>query len=443
LKVGDRLTVRVNALAYGGDGVGRVGDFVIFVSGGLPEEECRVTLTEVHKRYARAEVETVLQPSPDRVLPPCPVFGVCGGCQWQMLSYSAQLEAKRRLVREVLERVGGIPEPDVEPVFDMDRPWRFRNKAQFPVDGKNGLLAVGYYRKGTHDLVEFDSCLIQDPSLDRFRQIFKAMWQTHNLPVYHERSRAPGLRHLVARAGRGTGEVLAILVINKGHVPDSLVSEAKKALPELVGIVLNFNSRPGNVILGERFLTLWGRDYLYETIGPLRLRISAGSFFQTNTRQTGALYQQVREMAGLSGRERVLDLYSGVGGIALFLAPEAESVLGIEEEGSAFRDACKNAALNKIGNIRFLAGRVERQKDALMDADVVIVDPPRSGCSPEALSALARSQARRMVYVSCNPTTLARDIKFLKGKGFRLTRVVPVDLFPQSFHIEAVARLDR
>jgi 23S rRNA (uracil1939-C5)-methyltransferase len=219
--------------------------------------------------------------------------------------------------------------------------------------------------------------------------------------------------------------------------------EAKKALPGLVGIVLNFNSRPGNVILGERFLTLWGRDYLYETIGPLRLRISAGSFFQTNTRQTGVLYQQVREMAGLSGRERVLDLYSGVGGIAFFLAPEAESVLGIEEEGSAFRDACKNAALNKIGNIRFLPGRVERQKDALMDADVVIVDPPRSGCSPEALSALARSQARRMVYVSCNPTTLARDVKFLNGKGFRPARVVPVDLFPHSYHIEVVVRLDR
>jgi 23S rRNA (uracil1939-C5)-methyltransferase len=433
----------VNDLAYGGDGVGRVGDFVVFVSGGLPEEECRVTLTEVHKRYARAEVETVLQPSPDRVFPPCPVFGVCGGCQWQMLAYYAQLEAKRRLVRETLERVGGIPEPDVESVFAMDEPWRFRNKAQFPVAGKNGSLAVGYYRKGTHDLVEFESCLIQDPSLDRFRQTFKALWQTHNLPVYHERSRAPGLRHLVARAGRGTGEVLAILVINKGQVPDSLVLEAKKALPGLVGIVLNINSRPGNVILGERFLTLWGRDYLYENIGSLRLRISAGSFFQTNTRQTGVLYQQVREMAGLSGRERVLDLYSGVGGIALLLAPEAESVLGIEEESSAFRDACKNAALNKIGNIRFLPGRVERQKDALMDADVVIVDPPRSGCSPEALSALARSQARRMVYVSCNPTTLARDVKFLNEKGFRLARVVPVDLFPQSFHIEAVARLDR
>ncbi len=443
MKVGDRLTLRVNALAQGGDGVGRVRDFVVFVSGGLPEEECRVTLTEVHKHYAWAEVEEVLGPSRDRVCPPCTVFGVCGGCQWQMLSYPAQLEAKRNLIREALQRVGGVQKPDVAPVLGMEEPWRFRNKAQLPVVVKKGKLVAGYYRRGTHDPVEFESCLIQDPALDCFRQIFKALWQRHNLPVYHERTRAPGLRHLVARAGRGTGEVLAILVINKGKVPDSLVLEAKKALPGLVGIVLNFNSRPGNVILGERFLTLWGRDYLYETIGSLRLRISAGSFFQTNTRQTGALYQQVREMAGLSGRERVLDLYSGVGGIALFIAPEAGSVLGIEEEGSAFRDACKNAALNKIGNIRFLPGRVERQKEALMDADVVIVDPPRSGCSPEALSALARSQARRMVYVSCNPATLARDVKFLGVKGFRLTRVVPVDLFPQSFHIEAVARLDR
>ncbi len=443
MKVGNRLTLRVNSLAFEGDGVGRSGDFVVFASGVLPGEECRVRLTEVRKHYARAEVEEVLGPSRDRVSPPCPVFGVCGGCQWQMLSYPAQLEAKRSLVREALQRVGGIREPDVAPVLGMEEPWRFRNKAQFPVVVKAGKFAVGYYRRGTHDLVEFESCLIQDPALDRFRQTFKALWQRHNLPVYHERSRAPGLRHLVARTGRGSGEVLAILVITKGKVPDSLVREAKEALPGLVGIVLNFNSRPGNVILGERFLTLWGRDYLYETIGPLSLRISAGSFFQTNTPQIGALYKQVREMAGLSGRERVLDLYSGVGGIALFLAPEAESVLGIEEEGSAFRDACKNSSLNKIGNVRFLPGRVERQKDALMDADVVIVDPPRSGCSPEALSALARSQARRLIYVSCNPTTLARDLKVLVGEGFRLTRIVPVDLFPHSFHIEAVTRLDR
>lgn len=443
MKVGNRLTLRVDSLAFGGDGVGRSGEFVVFASGGLPGEDCRVSLTEVRKHYARAEVETVLKPSSERVSPPCPVFGVCGGCQWQMLSYPAQLKVKRLLVREALQRVGGIQEPDVAPVLGMEEPWRFRNKAQYPVAGKDGKLSVGYYRRGTHDVVEFSSCLIQDPALDRFRGTFKALWHAHHLPVYKERSRIPGLRHLLARAGKGTGEVLAILVINKGQIPDALVQETRKALPELVGIVLNFNSRPGNVILGERFLTLWGRDFLYETIGPLRLRISAGSFFQTNTQQTGVLYQQVKEMAGLSGWERVLDLYSGVGGIALYLAPEAESVLGIEEEGSAFRDACENAARSKIRNVRFLPGRVERQKDSLMDSDVVIVDPPRSGCSPETLSALARSRARRMVYVSCNPTTLARDIRFLAGKGFRLARVVPVDLFPQSFHIEAVAQLER
>jgi 23S rRNA (uracil1939-C5)-methyltransferase len=443
VRVGNKLTLRVDALAFGGDGVGRSGEFVVFASGGLPGEECRVSLTEVRKHFARAEVETVIKPSSDRVSPPCPVFGVCGGCQWQMLSYPAQLAVKRSLVREALQRVGGIPEPDVAPVLGMEEPWRFRNKAQFPAVVKDGKFAVGYYRRASHDLVEFESCLIQDTALDRFRQTFKALWEAHRLPVYNERSRSPGLRHLVARAGKGTGEVLAILVMNKGKVPDALVQEARKALPELVGIVLNINSRPGNVVLGERFLTLWGRDYLYETIGPLRLKVSAGSFFQTNTQQTGVLYQQVRELAGLSGRERVLDLYSGVGGIALYLAPLAESVLGIEEEGSAFRDACENAKLNGIRNTRFLSGRVERQKDALMDSDVVIVDPPRSGCSPEALSALARSRARRMVYVSCNPVTLARDVKFLSGKRFRLTRVVPVDLFPQSFHIEAVARLER
>jgi 23S rRNA (uracil1939-C5)-methyltransferase len=443
LKIGDRLTLRVNALAYGGDGVGRVGDFVVFVSGGLPEEECRVTLTEVHKRYARAEVETVLQPSPDRVLPPCPVFGVCGGCQWQMLSYSAQLEAKRRLVREVLERVGGLPEPDVEPVFAMDGPWRFRNKAQFPVDGKNGLLAVGYYRKGTHDLVEFESCLIQDPSLDRFRKAFKAFWQAHGLPVYSETSRTPGLRHLVGRVGQGSGELLVIPVVSRGLVPESLILEARKTLPEMVGIVLNLNPGPGNVILGERFILLWGRDCVYVTIGPLRLRINAGSFFQTNTRQTEVLYRQVEEMAGLTGRERVLDLYSGVGGIALFLAPFAESVLAIEESIFAYRDACENAKGNGIKNVEFISGKAEKHLDKLREADVVILDPPRSGARTEVLQALVRSQARRLVYVSCNPATLARDLKILIPGGYQLNRVVPVDLFPHSYHIEVVVRLDR
>jgi 23S rRNA (uracil1939-C5)-methyltransferase len=443
MKVGDLLSLPVSSLAYGGDVVGRMGDFVVFVSGGLPGEECRVGLREVHRHYALAEVEAITTSSPDRVVPPCPVFGACGGCQWQMLSYPAQLRAKSQLVTEALERIGGLKDPQVEPTVGMDDPWRFRNKAQFPVSSRDGKVAMGYYRRGTHEVVEFEACAIQGPALDRVRNAFKALWETHRLPVYDERSRAPGLRHIVARVGQGTGEVLVMLVLSRGSVPAHLIEEARKALPEMVGLALNHNSRPGNVILGERFTLLWGRGHFFETIAPLRLKVSAGSFFQTNSRQTEALYRKASEMAGLSGRERVVDLYSGVGGIALFLAPQAQSVLGIEEVTQAHRDACENKALNRIRNVEFRCGRAEQHLYVLGKAEVLIADPPRSGCSMKVLSAIARSEIRRLVYVSCNPTTLARDIQFLCSQGFRLSRVVPVDLFPHSFHVETVARLDR
>lgn len=443
MKPGDRLTLRLDALAYGGDAVGRWKDFVVFVSGGLPGEECRAVLREVHKHYARAEVAEVLVSSPDRIPPPCPAFGACGGCQWQMLSYPAQLEAKRTLVQEALEHGGGIPKAKVEAAVGMDDPWRFRNKAQFPVSSREGRVAVGYYRRGTHEVIEFDACAIQEPGLDRIRTVFKSIVRKQGLPVYDDRSRSPGLRHLVARTGRETGELLAIPVLSRGGLPAAAVEEVRRALPDLVGLVLNLNPKPGNVVLGQRTTTLWGRDFLEERIGPLRLRVSAGSFFQTNSRQTEVLYRKVSELAGLSGRERVVDLYSGVGGIALFLAPQAHSVLGIEEVTPAHRDACENKALNRIQNVEFRCGRAEQHLYVLGKAEVLIVDPPRSGCSPKVLSALARSEIRRLVYVSCNPMTLARDLQALLPRGFRVTRVVPVDLFPHSFHIETVVRLDR
>ena len=448
VQVGERHPVRIEDLDTAGDGVGRVNQLVVFVPGTVPGDEALVEVTAVEKRHARGRLIRLLAPSPDRVVPPCPVADRCGGCQLQALAYPAQLRWKERRVREALRRIGGLDGVPVLPVRGMQEPWRYRNKAQYPLAAVNGHIAMGFYARGTHAIVEADDCLIQDPLNVEVAALARSLLARYGVPIYDETTGEGVVRHVVVRASRWHRTAMVVLVTNGPQLPhrDAIV-QGLAAHPRVASVVQNINPRRTNVIFGDETRVLWGEAHLEDRIGPVRFLISPRSFFQVNGVQVEVLYEQVRRDAGLMGSERVLDAYCGVGTIALYLARDAREVVGIESVPEAVADAERNARHNAIANARFHVGLVE---DVLPDLvqqgqrfDVAILDPPRRGCEPAVLEALARAAVPRLVYVSCHPESLARDLARLSALGYDTEQVQPVDMFPMTTHVESVARLRR
>jgi 23S rRNA (uracil1939-C5)-methyltransferase len=445
---GDTIELAVDDLAFGGDGVGRADGYVMFVRGGLPGDRLRVRVTEARGRYGRATIESVVTPSPDRVEAPCPYFGHCGGCRLQHLAYPAQLAFKARQVHECLTRLGGLPPFELRPIVAAPEPYGYRNKMEFTIAEPGPVL--GLHAAERYDVVlDIERCLLQSDTMNALLDEFRREVRSRGLSVWDPQSERGLLRFLTVREGRGTGQAMVNIVASAPDIEAlAPVAERLRArVPATIGVLLNVNDRKASVAVGSEEHLLLGRDHLTELLDGVAFQVSANSFFQTNTVQAERLFAIVAEACALDGRDTVLDLYSGTGAISLLLARRAARVYGIEVSAAAVGDAIRNAQANGIDNCTFMTGEVRHVLPGLTSegvrASVVVADPPRAGFHPKALAALGTLAPARIVYVSCNPATLARDVGDLARRGYRLEWVQPVDMFPQTPHIEAVARLSR
>ncbi|MEB3329843.1 MAG: 23S rRNA (uracil(1939)-C(5))-methyltransferase RlmD [Candidatus Sericytochromatia bacterium] len=458
LRPGDRVRLEVEALVGGGEGLGRTDGMAVFVPLSVPGDVVEARVISTKPGYARALVEAVVQPSPDRVQPPCPVFGRCGGCQWQVVAADAQLRWKTALVAEALTRLGGLEAASVlRPCLPSPEPWHYRNKVHWAVTRDAEGWRVGLYEPRSHAIVEAEACAIQHPLLTRAQDAVRALLTEFDPPPYDEQRGTGFLRSAFAKVGHRTGEVMLGLVARKPELrrEKEWIAAARRLLPELTTFVLNVNPGSGNKLLGAETRTLFGPGAIVESLGAgLRLTISPLSFFQVNGAAVEVLYEEVVRACDLPGEPaaegpRWVDAYGGTGAIALYLAARgAGHVTGLEVVGAATADARANAAANGLaGRTTFHTGRVETLLPGLIARgerpDGVVLDPPRKGCEPAVLEALLAAAPRRVVYVSCNPATLARDLRVLVAGGYRLTHVQPVDMFPQTSHVECVARLER
>ncbi|GGB67178.1 23S rRNA (uracil(1939)-C(5))-methyltransferase RlmD [Fictibacillus barbaricus] len=435
-------------LTHEGAGVARVNGFTLFIPNTLPGERAKIKVVGVKKGFGFGRLEELMEPSPERVDPLCPIYKWCGGCQLQHLSYEGQLEYKRKQVEDVLTRIGKLENVPVLPTLGMgEEPWRYRNKAQVPVGERDGRIITGFYQKRSHEIVEMDSCIITGDTNDDAVQAVKEIVNKYNISAYDEHKHKGILRHIIARYGKTTGDLMIVLVTNGKDLPQrkKIIEDIREALPEIKSIVQNVNTKRTNVIFGDETRVLWGAEYIYDFIGDIKFAISARSFYQINPDQTKVLYDQALKYAELNGDETVIDAYCGIGTISLFLAQKAKKVYGVEIVPEAIEDARRNAELNNITNAEFAVGKSEEVipewKKQGISPDVIVVDPPRKGCDEELLKTIIEMKPKRVVYVSCNPSTLARDLRILEDGGFKTVEVQPVDMFPQTTHCEAVAKL--
>jgi len=450
---GDRLLLEIESLAAEGDGVGRHGGLAVFVPQTAPGDRVEVVVTEAAARFARARLIDVRRPGPDRAVPPCPVYLECGGCNWQHLTYPAQLTWKRSIVVEALRRLGHVADPEavVRPTLPADPPWRYRHKLAVPFAPPlrpGGPPQAGFYAARSHRIIAFEACAIQHPQLDLALAAARRLAVALEVPIYDEHTRRGDLRHLVGRVSHSTGELLLCLVTAHRAAPwaAAMAAGLRQALPACVGVVQNVNSAPGNAILGRQTFALAGRDHLLEHLEGLSFLVSAESFFQVSPVQAAALYRTALGQAGLHRGDRVFDLYAGVGTISLLLARSGAAVEAVEEVPAAVEDGRRNATANGL-HVHFHCGPAETVLPALvgrgLSAAVVVLDPPRKGAAAPVLEAIAAARPRRVVYVSCNPATLARDVELLAAGGYALREVQPVDMFPQTAHVECSALLVR
>ncbi|EHB62616.1 23S rRNA (uracil(1939)-C(5))-methyltransferase RlmD [Paenibacillus lactis] len=512
----DEVILEIIGMTHEGEGVGRVEGFTLFVQGALPGEKVRAKVLKTKKQYGYAKLLELVDRSQHRIAPPCPIYDQCGGCQLQHMDYTAQLEWKRQLVIDNLERIGKLrvvregsgvegaspaaggmsgqadaasagqnssdreaqvsadknnrtglhqepgdgiistglhdePGADiiVRPTLGMNEPWRYRNKSQVPIGVTEGGLIGGFYARGSHRIVDMETCLIQHEQNDEVVRRVKAIGRRLGITAYDEESGQGLLRHVVVKIGFATGEMMIVLVTNGERIPrmNEWITAIREELPAVVSVCQNINTRKTNVIFGDVTRVLWGREVIHDYIGDVKFAISARSFYQVNPAQTEVLYGKTVEYAGLTGEETVIDAYCGIGTISLFLAQHAKKVYGVEIVKEAIEDARANAELNGMAHVEFEVGASEdvipRWKEQGIEADVIVVDPPRKGCDPRLLETILQMKPERVVYVSCNPSTLARDLRVLEDGGYRTVEVTPVDMFPHTVHVECCVSLVR
>ncbi|WP_209124809.1 23S rRNA (uracil(1939)-C(5))-methyltransferase RlmD [Alkalihalobacillus sp. BA299] len=435
-------------LTHEGAAVAKINGYTLFVPKALPGERGIVKVIKVNKGYGFGRLMERIETSEHRAEPPCPVYQQCGGCQLQHLNYDAQLLQKQKMVKDVLERIGKITKIPIHPTLGMNDPWRYRNKAQVPVATREGGLVAGFYQERTHHIIDMDECLIQQEANDRVVQVVKDIANQLQISGYDEKAHKGTLRHVVARYGLVTKEVMVVLVTRTAELPhkEQLIKQIKERLPEVKSIVHNINRKKTNVIFGDQTTVLWGEEYIYDFIGDIKFAISARSFYQVNPEQTKVLYNKALEYAELTSSDIVIDAYCGIGTISLFLAQKAKHVYGVEIVPQAIDDAKRNAKLNHINNVDFAVGEAEKVIPWWyaqgIRADVIVVDPPRKGCDQALLNTIIQMKPKRVVYVSCNPATLARDLRVLEDGGYQTKQVQPVDMFPHTMHVESVAVLE-
>lgn len=438
--------VEITGFGSEGEGVAKVQDFTIFIPRAIKGEKCKIKVIKVNKSFAFGKLLEVIEASPYREEPICSIYSQCGGCQIQHLSYEGQLEFKRQKVQEIMKRIGKI-DVEVMPVMGMENPYRYRNKVQLPVSRENEEISIGFYAQRTHRIINIDKCHIQEEIGDRVIFIAKEWIKKYNIETYNEESHKGIVRHIMIRKAFRTGEVMVVIVTRGEELPykNEFVDMMIKNIPGLVSVVQNINKDKTNVVLGLKNKTLWGKDTIVDYIGKYKFNISPLSFFQVNPVQTEILYGKALEYAGLTGEEIVFDAYCGTGTISLFLSEKAKKVYGVEIIPEAIENAKINAVENGVSNAEFIVGKSEEVIPELLNrgivADVVVVDPPRKGCEKSLLEAIAKSKPKRIVYVSCDPATLARDLGILEELGYKTVKVQPVDMFPMSNHVETVIQL--
>lgn len=445
---GRMYDIAVRDLGIHGEGIGETEGFTVFVPGALPGETVQARIDTVKKSYALGTLSAVKEASPYRTEPVCPAYRRCGGCQISHLTYEGQLLAKRRRVMDTISRIAGESPELVRPVMAAPHPFGYRNKMMIPVRSRNGRAEAGYYALGSHDIAPVSSCAIQQEGNNRLLQAALAIMNRYGITGYNEKTRRGAIRHIMGRTGE-KGSLMAVIITATKTLPhkEDWIRDLRKALPEMVSLYHNVQSRPGSIVLGPVLHHIWGEETLKETLCGLHFRVSPYSFFQVNQEQAQALYDKAIECCDLKGTEEVIDAYCGTGTISLCLARKAAHVTGIEVVEAAIKDARKNARKNGIANADFLIGDAGKVMPALyrkrVRPDVIVCDPVRAGCGETVLDVAAGMNPKKIVYVSCNPATLARDISRLRRHGYRLRLVQPVDMFPQTMHIECVALLMR
>jgi len=436
---------------YEGEGIAKIDNkYPIFIEGALKGEKVKVRIVKVNKNFAYGKLMEVLEVSEERVNPPCAIYKRCGGCKLQHASYKAQLDFKWDRVKDCVSKIGKLDPSIVKYPLGMEEPWRYRNKVQLPIGLINGEVKIGFFAPRSHDIIDMESCLIQDEIGDKVVKLTREWIEKFNIRPYNvdgEYDEKGIVRHIMIRRGFTTNEVMVVLVTNGENLPhkEEFVDLMVKNIPGIKSVIQNINSKKTNVILGLESKTLWGEDTISDYIGDFRFNISPLSFFQVNPTQTEVLYGKALEYANLTGNEEVFDAYCGTGTITLFLSKKAKKVYGVEIIPQAIDNAWINAKENKVENVEFFVGESEVVIPDLINkgvkADVVVVDPPRKGCDKKLLDAITNIDAKKIVYVSCDSSTLGRDLKVLEENGYKTLEVQPVDMFPNTAHIENVALL--
>lgn len=436
---------------YEGEGIAKIDNkYPIFIEGALKGEKVKVRIVKVNKNFAYGKLMEVLEASEERVNPPCAIYKRCGGCKLQHASYKAQLDFKWDRVKDCVSKIGKLDSSIVKYPLGMENPWRYRNKVQLPIGLINGEVKIGFFAPRSHDIIDMESCLIQDEIGDKVVKLTREWIEKFNIRPYNvdgEYDEKGIVRHIMIRRGFTTNEVMIVLVTNGEKLPhkEEFVDLMVKNIPGIKSVIQNINSKKTNVILGLESKTLWGEDTISDYIGDFRFNISPLSFFQVNPTQTEVLYGKALEYANLTGNEEVFDAYCGTGTITLFLSQKAKKVYGVEIIPQAIDNAWINAKENKVENVEFFVGESEVVIPDLINkgvkADVVVVDPPRKGCDKKLLDAITNIDAKKIVYVSCDPSTLGRDLQVLEENGYKTLEVQPVDMFPNTSHVENVAKL--
>ena len=459
-KKDDCVTLHIEDIGTGGEGIGKADGFTFFVKDAIVGDVIEAKIMKLKKNYGYARLMKVLTPSKDRVEPKCPVARQCGGCQIQEMRYEAQLAFKQKMVQNNLERIGGLSDFEMYPVIGMETPYAYRNKAQFPVgEDKDGNIVIGFYAGRTHHIVEQTDCCIGAPENGEVLRKVKAYMQKNQIRPYNEEHHSGIVRHILIRTGYHTKEIMVCLIVNAAKASclknAEQLTESLREMDGMTSVMVNFNTEKTNVILGKKSEVLWGQPYIEDFIGDVKYQISPQSFFQVNPMQTEKLYAKALEYAGLTGNETVWDLYCGIGTISLFLAKNARKVYGVEIVPQAIEDAKHNAEINEITNAEFFVGKAEEvlpeyYADYAKEhpgeharADVIVVDPPRKGCERSVLDTMVQMEPERIVYVSCDSATLARDVKYLRENGYEIRKVKATDMFPMSVHVETVCLLSR
>ena len=450
MKKDDLIDIIIEDIGSDGAGVGKADGFTLFVKDTIPGDRAKVKIMKMKKRYGYARLMELITPSPDRVQPPCPVARQCGGCQIQAMAYEKQLAFKANKVKNNLQRIGGL-NPDsfeMEPICGMEQPFGYRNKAQFPIGrDKNGKIVAGFYAGRTHSIIANTNCSLGVPQNEQILKKVISWMETCHIEPYDETNGQGLVRHVLIRFGFTTKEIMVCLVINGRKLPKSReLSASLNEIPGMTSITANINMERTNVILGKDLILISGKPYIEDYIGDIKYQISPLSFFQVNPVQTRNLYGKALEYAGLTGNETVWDLYCGIGTISLFLARKAKKVYGVEIVPEAIADARNNAKINGIKNAEFYVGKAEevlpeKYRTEGIKADVIVIDPPRKGCDEALLDTIVKMQPQRVVYVSCDSATLARDLKYMKERGYEVEKGEAVDMFPMTVHVETVVLL--